>query len=206
MKIYDLILKNKNLFITYCLIFIFSLISYINCFDRLTWFLEVIPVYIGIIVIFLFWTKNIAISNLLNIFIIIQMLILIIGGHYSYARVPMFDYIGTLFGWSRNNYDKLGHFVQGITPFLIAKEILIRKYDFKRGFMLNFLCICVSLAFSAFYELLEFTASISLGQGADEFLGMQGDVWDTQKDMLYALIGAITISVFTINYKYKVCK
>jgi len=196
--------RKKLIILNYITIFIISLISYINCYESTTWILEVIPVYIGLIIIAFLGKKKIQISNLLHIFISIQMLILIIGGHYSYARVPLFDYFKVLFDWSRNNYDKVGHFIQGVTPFLIMKEILVKKNILKKGFLLNFICICTALAFSAFYELIEFSSAIILGSGADDFLGTQGDVWDTQKDMLFALIGSIFISLSTIKYKYSI--
>lgn len=203
MKVYEIFYKNKLLFILYFLIVCFASASYIGCFDALTWYLEVLPVYIGVIVIFYLYNKNVNISDILNFFIMVQMIILIVGGHYSYAKVPLFEYAKDWFGWSRNNYDKVGHFVQGITPFLIMKELLVKKYKFKNTFMLNFICISVSLAFSALYELIEFLSAVILGQGAEEFLGTQGDIWDTQKDMLFALIGAIFISIMTLNYGYK---
>lgn len=187
---------------SYGTVLVLMLLSYINCFDRLTWVLEVAPVCIGIVIMTILARRHQEVSTLLNCFIIVQMLILIVGGHYSYARVPLFDMFSEWFGWGRNNYDKVGHFVQGITPFLITKEILVRKQILVRGKLLNFLCIAVALAFSACYELIEFIAAVMLGSGAEEFLGTQGDVWDTQKDMLCALLGAISIATLTVNYNY----
>lgn len=198
-------MKTQKIFLTlYIMVFILSLLSIVNCYDFLTWLLEVIPVYAGIIIIYILNKKNIKISNLLQSIILLHMIILIIGGHYSYAKVPFFDYLKDIFNWNRNNYDKVGHFIQGITPFLITKEILIKNNTIKNNLLLNFLSISVSLAFSALYELIEFSSAIVLGNKATDFLGTQGDIWDTQKDMLFALIGAITICLTTMTYKYQI--
>jgi putative membrane protein len=118
--------------------------------------------------------------------------VLILGGAYTYARVPLGFYIADLLELSRNPYDKIGHFFQGFVPALIAREILIRGRYIQTGKMLGFIVICIVLAISAFYELIEWCAAIVLAQGADEFLGTQGDPWDTQSDMFFALIGAAT--------------
>lgn len=179
-------------FFAFLFVFILTIAGFFGCYDVLTYTLEVIPVFVGILVLFYFYHKQINIPNYLIIIIFIHMLILIIGGYYSYARVPLFDYLKIVFNWSRNNYDKVGHFMQGVTPFLITKEFLKRNHSIKSNFTLNFLSISVALAFSALYELFEFFSTIILGSEADDFLGMQGDIWDTQKDMLFALIGALT--------------
>jgi putative membrane protein len=115
-----------------------------------------------------------------------------IGGHYTYAEVPLFDHMGELFGWQRNNYDKLGHFTQGFVPAIIAREILIRKKLVRTAAWRNFFIVCFCLAFSAFYELIEWWVALLSGEGADSFLGTQGYVWDTQSDMAWALFGAIS--------------
>jgi len=117
--------------------------------------------------------------------------ILMVGGAYSYARVPLGQEFAQLFGLQRNPYDKLGHFFQGFVPALVAREVLLRGKYVRRGKMLGFLAVCIALAISAAYELVEWGAALALGQGADEFLGTQGDPWDTQSDMFAALIGAI---------------
>ena len=114
-----------------------------------------------------------------------------VGGHYTYAEVPLFDYLKDVFGLARNNYDKVGHLAQGFVPALIAREIIIRKNIISRPFWQYFFIVCFCLAFSAFYELIEWWAAIAVGEDADAFLGTQGYVWDTQSDMGLALLGAI---------------
>jgi putative membrane protein len=122
---------------------------------------------------------------------LLHCLILIIGGHYTYAEVPLFDWIKETFNQSRNNYDKVGHFAQGFVPALIIREIFVRKNVVNGPKWLGFIIVSVSLAISAFYELIEWFVSINTGESGDAFLGTQGDIWDTQSDMLTALIGAI---------------
>lgn len=195
--------RSKYIYGCLGVVLLISLISMVDCFDPLTWFLEVLPVYIGMVILAFLVSRGVNISNLLLGVIIIHMLILIVGGHYSYARVPLFDWLRQIFGWSRNNYDRVGHLVQGITPFLIAKELLMRKsYRMEAG-LINVLSIAVALAFSALYELLEFAAAVYLQDGAEDFLGTQGDMWDTQKDMLCALIGATTMAIVSYKYRYQ---
>ena len=116
---------------------------------------------------------------------------LVVGGHYTYARVPLGEWARDWFGWTRNNYDKLGHFTQGFVPAMLTRELLVRTSALKGSKWLGFLVGCVCLAFSAFYELLEWFAAITSGAAAEDFLGTQGDPWDTQTDMLLALVGAI---------------
>jgi len=157
--------------------------------DYFTWLLEVFP---GMIALVLISTtqKKFPLSKLLLVLILLHCFVLYIGGHYTYAEVPLFNYIKTTFHHSRNNYDKVGHFMQGFVPAILAREILLRKNLVNNKGWLNFICISICLAFSAFYELIEaFVANVS-GQSADAFLGTQGYVWDTQSDMFLALIGA----------------
>jgi putative membrane protein len=123
--------------------------------------------------------------------ILIHCLILIIGGHYTYAEVPLFDWIRDVFHQSRNNYDKVGHFAQGFVPALIIREIFVRKNVVNGEKWLSFVIVSIALAISAFYELIEWFVSINTGESGDAFLGTQGDIWDTQSDMLTALIGAV---------------
>ena len=118
-------------------------------------------------------------------------IVLMVGAKYTYAEVPLFDWISEMFGWERNNYDKVGHFMQGFVPALLAREILIRKKVVNYSGWQNFIIISTCLAFSAFYELIEWWAALLIGEDADAFLGTQGYVWDTQSDMWLALIGAI---------------
>ena len=165
--------------------------SAINPKDQYTWFLEVVPALIGFIVLALSY-KKFPLTPLLYTLILIHMIILMIGGHYTYAEVPFFDWIKEVFHQSRNNYDKVGHFWQGFEPAILAREILIRK-DVVSGSRawLDYIILSIVLAFSAFYELVEWWVSLSSGEDAEAFLGTQGYVWDTQSDMMFALIGGI---------------
>lgn len=128
-------------------------------------------------------------TPILYFFILLHCMVLMVGGHYTYAEVPLFD---NLFGAQRNNYDKLGHFFQGFVPALLAREILIRKHVVNGRIWLNVFVVSVCLAFSAFYELIEWWVALLSGQGAEAFLGTQGYVWDTQSDMWFALLGAMS--------------
>jgi putative membrane protein len=158
--------------------------------DQFTWFLEVSPALIGAAILF-YTRKTFPLTPLLYILILMHCIVLMVGGHYTYAEVPLFDHIKELMGSERNNYDKVGHFFQGFVPALIAREILIRKQVVKNPAWLNLFIISICLAFSAFYELIEWWVALLSDQAAESFLGTQGYVWDTQSDMLYALIGAI---------------
>ncbi len=132
-------------------------------------------------------------TPLLYYFILMHCIILMVGGHYTYAEVPLFD---NLFGAERNNYDKVGHFAQGFVPALLAREILIRKYVVNGDMWRNIFIVSICLAFSAFYELIEWWVALASGENAEAFLGTQGYVWDTQSDMFLALIGAICSLLF----------
>lgn len=163
--------------------------SGIGCFDFVTWLLEVAPSIAGLIVIGYSW-RRFPLTPLLCTLIAIHMIILEVGGHYTYARVPVGDWVKEWFHLSRNHYDRLGHLAQGFVPALIARELFLRlDIVAKRGW-LNFLIISLCLAISAFYELIEWATALVLGQASDEFLGTQGDHWDTQADMFLALFGA----------------
>ncbi|QKF80785.1 DUF2238 domain-containing protein [Halarcobacter ebronensis] len=164
--------------------------SGINPKDYFTWILEVFPAIIGLFVLALTY-NSFRLTTLLYALILIHCIILMIGGHYTYAEVPLFDTIKELFHQSRNNYDKIGHLAQGFIPAMIAREIVIRKNIILYPKWRAFFIICFCLALSAFYELIEWWVAILSGQGASAFLGTQGDIWDTQSDMLMALIGAI---------------
>jgi len=170
-------------------------LSGIHPFDRTTWVLEIFPVLIALPVL---WAthRRFPLTSLLYSLIFVHALVLMVGGKYSYARVPLGFEIEGLLHLGRNPYDKIGHFFQGFVPALIAREILIRG-EFVRGRkMLVFLSVCVVLAISASYELIEWASAVALGQGAEEFLGTQGDAWDTQSDMLFALIGGMMAMLF----------
>jgi len=165
--------------------------SGIRPYDRATWWMEVAPVLIVAPVLWASY-RRFPLTDLLYALIALHALVLIVGGAYTYARVPVGFQFAELFGLARNPYDKLGHFFQGFVPALAAREILGRgNYVRGRG-MLAFVVVCIVLAISASYELIEWAAALALGQGADEFLGTQGDPWDTQSDMAFALLGAIT--------------
>lgn len=156
--------------------------------DTFTWFLEVLPALIGAALL-LFTYQRFKLTSLLYFFILIHCIILMVGGHYTYAEVPLFDH---LFGATRNNYDKLGHFAQGFVPALIARELLLRLNIVNGKAWMNLFAVSVCLAFSAFYELIEWWVAVATGENAEAFLGTQGYVWDTQSDMAFALFGAIT--------------
>ncbi len=164
--------------------------SGINPRDTFTWFLEVVPALIGLIVLILNY-KSFPLTPMLYILILIHSIILMIGGHYTYAEVPFFDYLKELTGMARNNYDKVGHFAQGFIPAMIVREIVRRKKIINGGGWQFFFIISSVLAMSAFYELIEWWVAIASGEGAEAFLGTQGYVWDTQSDMMFALIGAV---------------
>lgn len=159
-------------------------------YDRITWLLEVLPTLIALPIL-IATRRSYPLSTLLYILVTLHALVLAGGGAFTYARVPAGFWVQEALGLARNPYDKLGHVMQGFVPALIAREILIRGGYVRGRRMLAFLCICIPLAISAFYELIEWWAALALGQGADEFLGTQGDQWDTQSDMFCALIGAI---------------
>ncbi len=158
--------------------------------DRFTWWLEVTPGIIGLAVLAVAY-RSVRLTTLCYTLIAIHISILCIGGHYTYARVPLFDWLRPLFGWNRNHFDRLGHFAQGFVPAMIARELLIRLRVLQRRGWLNFVVVCVCLAISASYELIEWGTAVLTGSAANDFIGSQGDVWDTQSDMLMALIGAI---------------
>ena len=165
--------------------------SAINPKDQFTWFLEVAPALIGFIIL-VFSYKKFPLTPLLYILILIHMVILMVGGHYTYAEVPLFDTIKELFDQSRNNYDKVGHLAQGFIPAILARELLIRKEVVSGSkIWLNYIILSIILAFSAFYELIEWWVALGTGEDAEAFLGTQGYVWDTQSDMAYALMGGI---------------
>ncbi len=160
-----------------------------NPYDRLTWLMEVLPVIV-LLPILWFSYKRFPLTNLLYIGIFVHCLVLILGGAYTYARVPLGFELQEWFDLNRNPYDKIGHFMQGFVPALAARELFIRHKVINGKVWLAFLVVCVVMMVSAVYELVEWAAALLMGQGADEFLGTQGDMWDTQSDMFLALIGA----------------
>ncbi|MGZ8270679.1 MAG: DUF2238 domain-containing protein [Methylophilus sp.] len=190
--------RTQHLVIWSVILTLLLVLSGMNPFDRATWLLEVLPVLIALP---LLWTTyhRFPLTNLLYFLIFCHAVVLIVGGAYTYARVPLGFQIADLLHLSRNPYDKIGHFFQGFVPALVAREIFIRGHYVKAGKMLGFLVLCVVMAISATYELIEWGVALALGQGADEFLGTQGYSWDTQSDMFFALIGAV-IALLTLSH------
>ena len=174
-----------------------SVWSVINPRDLFTWFLEVLPALIGLVVIIATY-KRFRLTTLLYVLICIHATILLIGGHYTYAEMPLFNWLRDTFSLGRNYYDRLGHLAQGFIPAMIAREVLLRLTPLRRGKMLFFIIVCICLAISAFYEFIEWWVAVASGSAADAFLGTQGDVWDTQWDMFFAFCGAI-LALLTLS-------
>ncbi|EHQ88422.1 putative membrane protein [Desulfosporosinus youngiae DSM 17734] len=179
--------------------------SAINPKDLFTWFLEVLPALIGLIVLTATYNRF-RFTNLIYFLVLIHAIILIVGGHYTYAEMPLFNWLRDTFHLDRNYYDRLGHFAQGFIPAIIVREILLRKSGLTRGKLLSFVIISICLAISASYELIEWGVAEATGSAADAFLGTQGDVWDTQWDMFMALLGAILSLVSMSNLHNKFLK
>jgi putative membrane protein len=169
-------------------------ITAIHPHDYTTWWMETAPIFIAV-PIFVATYKNYTLTPLVYRLLLVHAIILMIGGHYTYAEVPLGYWMEHWFGFVRNDYDKIGHFAQGFVPALLFRELLLRSSPLRRGKLLFTLVVASCLAVSASYELIEWAAAITMGQGADAFLGTQGDPWDTQTDMLMALIGAICAQV-----------
>lgn len=167
--------------------------------DLFTWLLEVFPALIALVVLAK-TERTFPLTPLLYGLILLHAIILMVGGHYTYAEVPLFDWIQEWTGSARNNYDKLGHLAQGFVPALVARELVIRKQIIRGRRWQHFFCVCTCLAISAVYELLEWGVAIATGEGAEAFLGTQGYEWDTQSDMFYALIGAVTALLTLSRY------
>jgi len=165
-------------------------VSGLHPFDRGTWVLEVLPVLVVVPLLY-FTRNNYPLTTLLYVLIFVHALVLIMGGAYSYARVPLGFTLQDLFGMQRNPYDRVGHFLQGFVPAIAVREILIRGRHVRTPAMRNFITVCIVLAISACYEFIEWGTALAFGEGAQEFLGTQGDPWDTQWDMFMAVIGAI---------------
>lgn len=166
-------------------------VSAIRPHDYPTWFLEVAPVFIALPLLVLAW-RRLPLTSLLCGLIFLHALVLMIGGHYTYARVPVGFWVEDWFGFTRNPYDRLGHFLQGFEPAILAREILLRKNVVRRGGWLVLFVVSITLAFSAVYELIEWLVALLSAEAAESFLGTQGDVWDTQWDMFTCLVGSVT--------------
>jgi putative membrane protein len=164
--------------------------SVIQPFDPFIWWLEVTPALIAAAVLLL-TRRRFPLTTLAYVLILMHAIILMIGGHYTYAQVPLFDWLAEVFHWQRNNYDKVGHIAQGFVPAILAREILLRYRVVSGQIWLGFIVLCICLAISALYEVVEWWVALITESGAELFLATQGDVWDTQSDMAWALLGAI---------------
>ena len=158
--------------------------------DRLTWWMEVVWVVLGLPLVMLTWPRF-PLTRLLCVLLVIHAGILVLGGHYTYAKVPLGDWVRDWLDLARNHYDRLGHFAQGFVPAILARELLLRKTGLKPGGWLFYLCVSCALAFSAFFEMIEWWSAVIMGGKAEAFLATQGDIWDTQWDMFLAMCGAI---------------
>ena len=182
--------RSRPLAIASVVLVVLLAISGVRPHDRLTWLLEVAPVLIALPVLWATWRRY-PLTTLLYACIFAHAVVLMVGGAYTYARVPFGFQLQELLGLARNPYDRIGHLFQGFVPALVAREILLRGGYVQGKKMLAFRVGCVVLAISATYELVEWATALAIGQGADEFLGTQGDQWDTQSDMFCALVGAV---------------
>jgi putative membrane protein len=165
--------------------------SAIRPHDYFTWFMEVLPAITAFVLLVATYHRF-RLSALAYWLILVHAVILMIGGHYTYAEVPLFDWVRDVFHQDRNNYDKVGHFAQGFVPAIIARELLLRKTPLRPGAWLSFITVSICLAISALYELFEWAVAETTGEAAEAFLGTQGYQWDTQSDMAFALLGAVT--------------
>lgn len=179
--------------------------SAIKPHDYFTWFLEVLPALIAV-GIFAFLYNRFRFTDLVYTVVWLHCIVLMVGGKYTYAEVPLFDYIGEFFGWTRNNYDKVGHFMQGFSPALIAREVFIRKEVVNGKRWTYFMAVAVPLAFSAFYEFVEWWVAVATGDSAEAFLGTQGYQWDTQTDMFMCLTGSILSLVLLSGWQNRQMK
>jgi putative membrane protein len=165
--------------------------------DRMTWAMENAPVWIGLVVLMFTW-RRFQLSSLCLHLLAIHSVILAVGGHYTYAKVPAGEWLKHWLGLERNHYDRIGHFAQGFIPAIFIRELLLRTSPLRPGKWVGFLVISVCLAFSAFYELIEAGTALLAGSAATDFLGTQGDPWDTQWDMFFALVGSV-VSLLTLS-------
>ena len=182
--------------------FSFFIWSVINPKDLFTWFLEVLPALIALIVLALTY-KKFQFTPLVYTLILIHCIILMVGGHYTYANVPLFDFIKEILQQDRNNYDKLGHLAQGFIPAMVSREIIIRKSIITIESWRNFFIICFCLALSSFYELVEWWVAIFTNEASNDFLGTQGYIWDTQSDIAWALLGSVLALILLRKYHTK---
>ncbi len=191
--------RNVAIMIAAAALLLMLAISGIHPYDRLTWGMEIFPVLLALPILAATF-KRFPLTSLLYALIFIHAVILMVGGHYSYARVPLGYWIERILSMDRNPYDKIGHFAQGFVPAIAAREVLIRGRYVRTPRMLAFVVIAIVLAISAAYELLEWGSAMALGQNAEDFLATQGDPWDTQSDMLFALIGGACALLFLARW------
>lgn len=173
--------------------------SWLHPYDRLTWWLESVPALAGILIL-VCTRRRFPLTRLLYWLIAAHAVVLVVGAHYTYARVPLGFWLQDVFDLARNPYDRIGHAAQGFVPALIARELLLRKGVIKAGGWLFFAVTCIALALSAFYEIVEWWSAVIGGDGTQEFLGTQGDVWDAQWDMLTALVAAIAAQLLLARW------
>lgn len=167
--------------------------------DRMTWALENAPIWIGLVIL-AFTYKRFPLSRFCLTLLALHSVILSVGGHYTYAKVPLGEWMKDWFGFTRNHYDRIGHFAQGFIPAVFVRELLLRTSPLRLGKWLSFLVVSVCLAFNACYEFIEWWTALASGDKATDFLGTQGDVWDTQTDMFMALIGATCAMLFVTRW------
>ena len=191
--------RRSHLFLLFAVLAVLAWSGY-KPYDRLTWWLETLPGMAGIIILVATY-RRFQFTTLCYICIALHICILCVGGHYTYAREPFFGWLRDTFHWQRNHFDRLGHFVQGFVPALIARELFIKLRVFNRSGWLPFMIVCVCLGISACYEFIEWWTAMLSGSAAVEFLATQGDVWDTQKDMFLALIGAVCALLFMSRWQ-----
>ncbi len=180
----------RLLFLLLLSLLIILIWSFVGCFDFFTWILEVLPVVIGVGLLMYIY-KHFKFTDFTYTLIFIHAVILLIGAHYTYEHEPLFEWFKEIFNWNRNNYDRVGHFAQGFIPAIITREVLLRKSPLRQGGWLFFIILSICLAISAVFELFECSVAIATGQNADKYLALQGDQWDTQKDMALCLVGSL---------------
>lgn len=183
-------LSDRALAVVAGIVLVALVVSGLAPYDRLTWLLEVLPVLV-VFPLLAAARRRYPLTDLLYVLIALHALVLILGGAYTYARVPLGYWLAELFDLQRNPYDRIGHFFQGFVPAMVAREVFLRGHHIRTALMRAFLIVCTVLAISAGYELVEWASALALGQSADAFLGTQGDPWDTQSDMALALLGAL---------------
>lgn len=195
-----------NVFLLFMGVMLFCALTVVESYDSTVWVMETAPAFIGLFVLLVLTAKGVRFPMFLNILFIIHVFVLVIGGIFSYPRVPFFnpdDWLGETLGWTRNNYDKLGHFMQGFTPYVACRQLLVSRAVVSKGGFPAFLAVSVSLAVSALYELIEYATLIYSVEGADDFVGSQGDPFDTQTDILWAFIGALTAMILFMRHRWK---